>query len=165
MKGKKFVTHLLGSILVLSTLYHSETFYSVLVFIPFLLVSYSVHREKTRYIFPSLIFTTIFISFFISAGSMNELFSLIIFLITFGVPLFIFWLVVLLDESKIRLKPLGAAFSYVFLTSLIFYLLPVLLGFSDFIITEGNRGPQILLFLGTGMLVAVPYHIILETKD
>ncbi|MBS3816694.1 MAG: hypothetical protein KGY76_03930 [Candidatus Thermoplasmatota archaeon] len=165
MKAKKITAHLLGSILVLSTIYHSETLYSLLVVIPFLLVSYCVHREKNRFVFPSLLFVTLFTPFFISAGSLNELFSLFIFLISFAVPLLIYWLVVLLDEPKIRLRPLGIALSYVFMTGLLFYLLPALLGISDFIISAENRGPQTLLFLGTGMLIAVPYHMILEMKD
>jgi len=162
MRRKKFLTHILGSILILSTIYHSDIYYSISVFIPFLIVSYSVHQEKSRLIFPSLIFATLFSTFFITAGSMNEIFSLSIFLISFALPLFVFWLVVLLDELEIKFFPLVTGLSYVFFTVLAFYLIPEVLGLSEFILSPGNRGPQILLFLGVGMIVAVPYHIILD---
>ncbi len=165
MKKKEFLTHILGSLLILSTIYHSHTLYSVLISVPFLLISYSIHQEKEELLLPSLILATILSPFFISAGSMNEIFSLLTFSLTFGLPLSIYWVIVLLKETEFRLKPVGIALSYVLFTALLFYLLPELLDISEFILSPENRVPQTLIFFGSGMMIAVPYHVILEIRS
>jgi len=165
MKKKEFLTHILGSLLVLSTIYHSHTLYSLFIAVPLLLISYSVHQEKGTFVLPSLILATILSPFFISSGSMNEIFSLLIFSLTFALPLTIYWVIVLLRETEFRLKPVGIALSYVLFTALLFYLLPELLDISEFILSPENRVPQTLIFLGSGMIIAIPYHVILEIRS
>ncbi|MBS3781953.1 MAG: hypothetical protein KGY68_05030 [Candidatus Thermoplasmatota archaeon] len=165
MKKKDFVTHILGSLLVLSSIYHSYTLYSLLVVVPLFLVSYSTNQEKERLVFPSLVLATILSTYFISAGNMNEIFSLLLFSITFAFPLFLYWVVALQEEMDIRLKPIGIALSYVLFTALLFYVLPELLGISVFILSPRNRIPQTLMVLGSGMILAIPYHVILEIKN
>ncbi len=165
MKKEKFITHILGSLLVLSTIYHSHSLYSVLVSVPVFLVSYSIHQKKETLVFPSLVLATILSPFFISSGDMNEIFSLLIFSATFALPLSLYWIAVLLKGTEFRWKPIGIALSYVLFTALLFYLLPDFLDISEFILSPENRVPQILMFFGSGMIIAVPYNVILEIKS
>lgn len=165
MKKNDLIIHILGSLLVLSTLYHSYTLYSLLVVLPFTLLSYSVHRKEERLLFPLLLVATLVSSLFIVAESMNETFSVLVFSITFSLPLFLYWIVVLLDETRIDWKPLGIALLYVLLTSLTFYFLPEFLEISEFLLSPENRAVQTLMFFGVGMIVAVPFHVILVIKD
>jgi len=165
MNKKKFLTHILGSLLILSTIYHSHTLYSVFIAVPLLLISYSIHQEKETLVFPSLVLATLLSPFFISSGTMNEIFSLLIFSITFALPLSIYWIIVLLKETEFRWKPIGIALSYVLFTALLFYILPEFLEISEFILSPENRVPQTLMFFGSGMIIAVPYHVILEIKN
>lgn len=164
MKKNNQIIHILGTILVLSTLYHSLTLYSLIAVPPFALVSYSIERDEERLLLPSLILATLVPSFFVAAESMNELFSLLVFSIAFGIPLFLYWIFTLLNKTEIRWRPASVALTYVLITSLIFYLLPELLGISDFIFSPENTGPQTLMFLGSGMIVALPFHVLLELK-
>ncbi len=165
MKKHDLIIHILGTILVLSTLHYSSTPYSLIAVLPFALVSYSIERDEERLLLPSLILATLVPSFFLTTGSMNELFSLIVFSIVFGIPLFLYWTFTLLEKTEIGLKAAGAALTYVLITCLIFYLLPELLGISEFIFSPENTGPQTLMFLGSGMIVALPFHVILELKS
>ncbi|MEF8832230.1 MAG: hypothetical protein V5A66_01785 [Candidatus Thermoplasmatota archaeon] len=165
MKKEDIIIHLLGSLLTLSILYHSYSLYSILVVVPFVLVSYSVQKNEHRLLFPSLILATLAPPFFIATGSMNEIFSLLIFSITFALPLFLYWTTVLLNNTKLDWKALGFALSYVVITILAFYSFPVLLEISEFILSPENRGVQTLLFFGAGMIVAIPFHVALEIRD
>lgn len=165
MKKNDLIIHILGSLLVLSTLYHSYTLYSLLVVLPFTLLSYSVYREEERLLFPLLLIATLVSSLFIATESMNETFSVLVFSITFALPLFLYWIVVLLDETRIDWKPLGISLLYVLLTSLTFYFFPEFLEISEFLLSPENRAAQTLMFFGSGMIVAVPFHVILVIKD
>ncbi len=158
---KKLLTHLLGPLLILSTIYHSQTLYSFIAIVPFLLVSYAVEQE--RLVFPSLILATMISTIFISSGSMNEIFSLLFFSLTFALPLFFYWLINLSKEP--RFKPVTIALSFVLFTSLLFYLLPEMLDITEFVLSPGNRLPQILMFFGSGMIIAIPYHVLLSLKS
>lgn len=164
MKKKAFFTHLLGSLLILFTIYHSYTLYSIIVVLPFALVSYSVQEGWDKLLFPSLILATLVSSFFITAGSMDEIFSLLVFSSTFALPLFLYWIIALQEETDIKWKPLGIALSYVLFTAMLFYLLPELLDVFGSILSSKNRVTQTLMFFGSGMIVAVSYHVILEFK-
>lgn len=165
MKKKDLIIHLLGSLLVLSTLYHSYTLYSLLVALPFALVSYSVEKEERRLLFPLLILGTLAPPLFIATGSMNEIFSLGVFALTFAFPLFLYWTVVLLAETRLNWRALSIALTYVVLTLLTFYSLPVFLDISQFILSPENRGVQTLMFFGASMIVAIPFHVALEIRD
>lgn len=165
MNKNNLMTHTLGSLLILSTLYHSLTIYSITVLIPFALVSYSVQKGKERLLFFSLIFATSASCLFIASDTMNETFSFLVFSATFGFPLFLYWITALLDLKDIEWKPIGIALSYVLIVCLVFYMLPEFLEITEFILSSENRIPQILIFFGTGMVVGVPFHLILELRD
>ncbi|MFP4142659.1 MAG: hypothetical protein ACLFSM_04415 [Thermoplasmata archaeon] len=165
MKRNQLYIHILSFLLILSTLYHSFTIYSLSVVIPFILISYTFYKRREKALFPLLIIATITSSLFITAESMNEIFSLLVFSVTYALPLLLYWLLVLLGDTGVDRKPFGVALSYVVFTSLIFYLLPELLGISEFILSPENRAVQILMFFGAGMVVAVPFHLTLRSRD
>ncbi len=162
---RRLLPHILGSLLVISTIYHSDTFYSLLVAIPIFLISYFMESEKDRFLFPALIITASVQFFFITSSSVNELFALIFFGVSFAFPLFLYWVVVLGAVSEIELKPSIVSGSYVIFTFALFYLLPELMEVSKFILGKQNEGVQILLFLGAAMLMGVIYHAALEIRD
>ncbi len=164
MKRKYMVVHLLSLILVLSTIYHSTSHFSILAIFPFAVVSYSVQSEYERYMIPMLSLATFISLFFVTLGSMNEIFLLLIFSLTFSLPLLLYWIIVLLEEVKVQWKPLGVSLSYVLLTVLTFYLLPELIDISGFLLSPENRGVQTLMFFGSGMIMAVAFHVTLEVK-
>ncbi len=164
MKINKQAVHVLGTILVLSTLYHSYTLYSLFVVLPLALVSYSIQTEKKSLLFPSLIIATILPCFFIAGKSLDNIFSLIFFSITFAIPFFLYWLVSFLDKSRIEWRPVTIALIYILITTFLFYTILEFFGVSEFIFSPENTGPQTLLFFGSAIIVAVPFHVMLEIK-
>lgn len=164
---KNFAVHILGTILVLSALYHSMDLYSLAVVIPVFLVSFSIYKRLNWLKVPALVAATLYPSFTMAAGAMDEAFSLLIYSVIFVIPLASYWILVLTSEIDLKIEWKGVVIgvSYIALVLLSFYIIPSLLGISEFILSPGKRGPQALLLAGFGLLVMVPYQIILEFKN
>lgn len=162
---KRILPHALGALLVISTVYHSDSLYSVFLAIPFFLISFMIEIGRNELIFPTLIFTAVIQFLLITSAPVSDFVSVIIFLISFGLPLSYYWLIILSQNSKLNPKPVGIATSYVVFTFILFYFLPDFIGVSEFIFGGRNEVVQILIFLGSGMLVGVVYHAGLEIKD
>ncbi len=164
MRNKEFIIHLLGALLVISTLHHSTTIYSLFSILPFILVSISVKSNEDKILVPSLILATVMSGFFVTAGSMNEIYSLLIFSLTLCIPLFFYWVIALADKNEINFKAATISISYVFITLSVFYLLPEILTISEFIMSPDNRVPQTLMLFGVGMVVAIPFHLFVKFR-
>jgi len=165
--GKHVSVHIIGTLLVLSALFYSTEIYSLAAAIPVFFVSFGIYRDWDWVKVPALFAATICFSFILSTESMAEGIPLLIYSIIFVIPLASYWILILSLEIdlKIEWKGFFIGVSYLGLVLLLFYLVPSLLGISEFVLSPDNRAPQALLMVGFGLLSMVPYQIILEFKN
>ncbi len=163
---KDIALHTMGILVIFSTLYHSSHVYSLLIAIPIFSISFSIYKEKDWLRLPALCASTLYVPFVISTRGMDEWGSLIIYSLSFVLPFFIYWVLVLSSytDLKIEYKGVAVAVSYIVLTLLLFYLLPMFIGIFEFFLAPGNEGPQALLLAGFGLLMILPFHVLLEAK-
>ncbi|MFW5898503.1 MAG: hypothetical protein ACOCT7_01460, partial [Candidatus Saliniplasma sp.] len=93
---KKNMVHLLGGFLIFSSFYHSNMdLMPVLTIIPILLVSFAVEKERDGLQSIGLIAATMVSSYFIIQMSLGNTLYLLLFTLSFVLPLTLYWKVVL----------------------------------------------------------------------
>lgn len=160
MNRKEYLTYLLATMLLLSIFFHSISYYSLLLAIPLFAAAYTQKRPFLPLL--SLSVATLYFPFFISGASMDDVFSLILFFSTLMVPLVLYWAVILIPELEIGWKATTVAASYFSLTVALFYIIPFLLGVYEFFMDSPHLGPQALLIIALGLILALSYQFVLE---
>lgn len=166
-KSKNLPVHVFGALIIISVFYHSTSIFSLLVSIPVLLISYSVEQEIEWLSLLSLSMGTLYIPFFVSFGSMNEVLFFLAFLITFLLPLSIYWILVLSTEIDFEIgwKGLGFMISYPISIVLVFYLLSFSPRLADYLFSPEYKGPQAIILVGLGLLLIIPYNSFFDVKN
>ncbi len=164
--SKDPMIHLLGVLIVVSTFYHSNDYHSLLVSVPIFLTSFSFYKSIEWLKIPALCATTLYAPFTMTTGGMDEFFSLLVFSVSFLIPVVIYWVLVLGSELHLHINSKGVVFavSYLVFTVLFFYLIPFILGISEFFLSAENRGAQALLLIGFGLVLVLPYQIVMEIR-
>lgn len=157
---KNELVHLLGGFLIFSSYYHSQMgLFPLLNMIPILLVSLAIEREKDRLMYTGLITTTLLSGFFITHTGLANTLYLTSFILSFALPLTIYWKVVLSFDLHFDLKASILATTYFIGTIITFYTLIDYLDVSEFILAEGNTGPMGLAFSAVTIMVFLPFYI------
>ncbi|MFW6141486.1 MAG: hypothetical protein ACOC53_02880 [Candidatus Saliniplasma sp.] len=156
---KKNMVHLLGGFLIFSSFYHSNMdLMPVMTIIPILLVSFAVEKERDELQSIGLIAATMVSSYFIIQMSLGNTLYLLLFTLSFVLPLTLYWKVVLSFDLHFDLKASILAVSYFSVTIITFYLIIYYLNVGEYILSEGGFGAMALVFSAATILVLLPFY-------
>ncbi|MGM0405537.1 MAG: hypothetical protein ACQEQM_05285 [Thermoplasmatota archaeon] len=157
---KKELTHLLGGFLIISSFFNSDMgLLPVMNIIPILLVSFGVENEKENVQYIGLISMTLLSSFLIIPAGLGNTTFMLLFIISFVLPLMVYWKVVLSFDLHFDLKASVLGMVYFIFTVITFYALIYLLNINEFILAAENTGPMALAFSATVILVLLPFYM------
>jgi len=166
MNERNVLIHLLGIILSISAILHSfDNYWTVLIIIPYIIVSISVELEFEKISIISLVAGTLITPFFINPNFMVDFIPITIFIITFIIPVIVYWILVLSPTINFNRKGIFLTASYFGLSIIMFYSVIFIFNISDYILAEENAGPQALVLISSALLAMIPYHIWLTFKD
>ncbi|MFP4171266.1 MAG: hypothetical protein ACLFUV_09680, partial [Methanomassiliicoccales archaeon] len=160
MDGRKPLVHSLGAVLLLSAVLHSGMDpLSLLLILPLASASAAIHLGREGIALPPAAAFTLLLPFFLPTGGMGDLVSLAISLATLVIPLTAYWAVVLSSSFHFPWKRLAVPAAYLSTVVVAFYLLVWILGVQEFLLVEGNQGPQALALSAVILAALIPYHL------
>lgn len=159
----KGTIYLFGILIGLSDLYHSNgELISLIVFVPITVISVGTYLDRESIKIGGLITATIAFVYFIPTISLKDTTSLSIYILTFVLPLIVYWSLILAVLPTFELKASTFAVSYFLLVLILFFALVFVLNVNEYLLAAGNEAPQALVLSASALIVFIPYHLALK---
>lgn len=161
MRGKYI--HFMGALVVLSVIYNSYSdIISLLVVIPVFITSAGVWEKVEEVKIGGLVGTTLFISYLVEPSSMNDIWTLLTYIISTVLPILAYWMIVLKVDLFFDLKASIAASTYFVSTMVLFYSILILTEVDEYLLEAGNNAPQSLVLTAVVLLLFIPFNALAD---